>query len=390
MKLSEQSWLEYIRRLARLSEAAGQAMGAWLAQHGTADVEAVTDYAYALAAKYGEGSAELACQMYDALAAAAGKQLPPAVPAATAAYGDAAELVRAVRGSAPLLQNGVSRLVKRAGADTTLQNALRDGAEFAWVPHGDSCPFCIALASRGWQRMSEHALKNGHAEHIHANCDCEYAVRFDGKSGVAGYDPEQYLAQYRAADGDLNAMRRAQYAENKDKINAQKRDAYAARMRRKAAEQIKEENGKDVLSEYLENAAPGKGSFVYDDGYKAGKHQDEIKTAQWLHDHLGGDIVLLQESGGLYEKTPDYMWRGKYWELKTTTTEKSADSAVRSAMKQISENPGGIILNYGNHEISIKQVEAIIRNRLARYEQGAADVLVLKDGELISALRHKK
>ena len=53
-----------------------------------------------------------------------------------------------------------------------LKNAVRDGAEWAWVPHGDTCPFCITLASNGWQKASRKVLKGGHAEHIHANCDC--------------------------------------------------------------------------------------------------------------------------------------------------------------------------------------------------------------------------
>ena len=56
----------------------------------------------------------------------------------------------------------VGRLVKQAGADTTPQNALRVGAEFAWVPSGDTCAFCITLASRGWQRASRKAVKGGH------------------------------------------------------------------------------------------------------------------------------------------------------------------------------------------------------------------------------------
>ncbi len=64
---------------------------------------------------------------------------------------------------------------------------------------------------------------------LHANCDCTYAVRFDSRTTIAGYDPDRYLEQYRAANGDLNAMRRAQYQENKDEINAQKREAYQAR-----------------------------------------------------------------------------------------------------------------------------------------------------------------
>lgn len=125
--------------------------------------------------------------------------------------------------------NGVSRLVKRAGADTTLKNAVRDGAEWAWVPHGDTCPFCITLASNGWQKASSKVLKGGHAQHIHANCDCEFAIRFDHNTTVAGYDPEKYLAQYNAAGGDINKMRRIDYAARKDAINAQKRAAYVAR-----------------------------------------------------------------------------------------------------------------------------------------------------------------
>ena len=75
----------------------------------------------------------------------------------------------------------------------------------------DTCAFCITLVCRGWQHASEATLKGGHAEHIHANCDCEYAIRFGGYSTVAGYDPEKYLQQYRAAGSDVKAMRRMDY-----------------------------------------------------------------------------------------------------------------------------------------------------------------------------------
>ena len=164
----------------------------------------------------GEGSAELAAQMYDAIAAAEEVFVPTAEPAATASYGEVARMVNGTRTSPPQLQSGVSRLVKRAGADTTLKNARRDGAQWAWVPHGDTCPFCITLASRGWQTASAKTLKRDHAEHIHSNCDCEFAVRFRSGTNVAGYDPEKYLKQYRDAGSDVNAMRRIDYAARKD------------------------------------------------------------------------------------------------------------------------------------------------------------------------------
>ena len=220
--------------LARLNQRAGQLMADYIAAHGTVDTDALIAYAHALVTKYGEGSAELACQMYDALAAAARAGVPAAEPAEPASYGEIARMVQATKASPPQIQSGVSRLVKRAGADTTLKNALRDGAEFAWVPQADTCAFCLTLASRGWQKSSQAAIKDGHAEHIHANCDCEYAVRFDASTTVAGYDPEQYLAAYESAEGrtyqeKLNALRRAHYAENRKKITAQKRAAYATR-----------------------------------------------------------------------------------------------------------------------------------------------------------------
>lgn len=232
MQITANAWNEYITRLSRLNRKAGQLMRQYIDTHGTESTDDLIAYAYGLVTKYGEGSAELACQMYDALAEAANAGVPAAEPAIPADYGEVARMVNATKDQNPAnLPNGVSRLVKRAGADTTLKNAVRDGAEWAWVPHGDTCPFCITLASNGWQKASSKVLKGGHADHIHANCDCEFAIRFDHNTTVAGYDPEKYLKQYRDAGGDINKMRRVNYAANKERINAQKRAAYAERQK---------------------------------------------------------------------------------------------------------------------------------------------------------------
>lgn len=201
--------------------------------------ESTIDYAYALSSKYGEGAASLAAEMYDAIAQAEGVTLPPAIPATTATRMELNAAIRAEYAAShneDLFSSIVGRHVKRAGADTMLQNAVRDRAEFAWVPAGDTCAFCRILASRGWQRQSKKAAAR-HAEHIHSNCDCQYAVRFNSSGGPRGYDPDRYLAEYDAMPGSrkdkLNAMRRADYAENADEINAQKRAAYAKRQEAK-------------------------------------------------------------------------------------------------------------------------------------------------------------
>lgn len=273
MQITANAWNEYITRLSRLNRKAGQLMRQYIDTHGTGDADALITYAAALVTKYGEGSAELACQMYDALAEAANAGVPAAEPAAPADYGEVARMVNATKNQNPAnLPNGVSRLVKRAGADTTLKNAVRDGAEWAWVPHGDTCPFCITLASNGWQKASSKVLKGGHAEHIHANCDCEFAIRFDHNTTVAGYDPEKYLKQYRDAGGDINKMRRVNYAANKERINAQKRAAYALRHLRDAGLGDIIETEKAViqirkLNEYLLKPGAKHSKEFFDVGY---------------------------------------------------------------------------------------------------------------------------
>ena len=254
-QIPSKTWLNYVARLAKLNEKAGQLMQAYTEAHETADAAALISYAYGLVTKYGEGSAALACEMYDALAELQGAHVPAAEPAETAEYSEVARMVNATRNSTPQLKSGVSRLVKRAGADTTLKNALRDGAEFAWVPSGDTCAFCLTLASRGWQRASRKAIKGGHAEHIHANCDCTYAIRFDPEVNVEGYDPDAYLKAYRDAGSDVNELRRIHYAENRERINAQKRAAYAARNEKKLSttegksDKIELDNDRYVIAE---------------------------------------------------------------------------------------------------------------------------------------------
>lgn len=248
MTLSKKTWDNYIAKLRKVNEKSAELMEKYLATHDVSTREgrkAMLDYAHALATRYGEGAAELACQMYDMMADASGVMLDPAEPAETATY---REVARAVQGEMLRTDDNVQiasvigRMVKLAGADTTLKNALRDGAEFAWIPSGDTCPFCIMLASRGWQRASKNAIKNGHAEHIHANCDCSYQIRFDPNTQVSGYDPDKLREQFEAGGGTqserINALRRQHYAANKDYINAQKRAAYARKNNRLEDERV--------------------------------------------------------------------------------------------------------------------------------------------------------
>lgn len=237
MYISTKDWLSFVNKLSKINHVAADEIVDYVRHNGFADTDALVEYCYRICSYYGTASASLSAMMYDTVGELEGMFYPPAELAENPSYG---EVAKAVHGTLKTSKNeneiagAVSRLVKRTGQDTILKNAERDRAQFAWIPSGDTCAFCITLASRGWQNISKNAFKNGHAEHIHSNCDCTYMIRHSEDFDVAGYDPQKYEDMYFDADGSkpkdkINSMRRKYYAENKDEINAQKREAYAER-----------------------------------------------------------------------------------------------------------------------------------------------------------------
>ena len=149
-------------------------------------------------------------------------------------------------------------------------------------------------------------------------------------------------------------------------------------------------NGLDVTKEYLEKAVPGEGTITRDEEYDESIHKNEIAFADWLHDNFGGNIHLLSESTEKGKKTPDYLWNGKLWDLKNVTSEKAANSAIRKGIRQIAENPGGIILDYGDKSISLNELITVINKRMNWYEEKQIDIMIIQNGKVVSILRYKK
>ena len=236
--ISKDKWRRYVDKLAAIDNRAAAEMEKYIEIHGLADGNALIEYAYGLATKYGEASAELACEMYDLMAQTQRADVPAAVPAETATMEEVARDVGWAKYHSPSqIPSKVGRFARQAGADTMLHNAERDGVQWAWVPMGDTCAFCITLASRGWQYASDAVKRGRHASHIHANCDCTFAIAHNEKAKRDYdyiYDPNRYKEMYDGAEGKtpaekINSLRRIRYQENREYINAQKRDAYQAR-----------------------------------------------------------------------------------------------------------------------------------------------------------------
>lgn len=101
----------------------------------------------------------------------------------------------------------------------------------------------------------------------------------------------------------------------------------------------------DVTDRYIRSAAPKQGNIIFDIGYSESRHKNEIKTADWLFETFGGEIRLLRESETKNQTTPDFLWNGKCRELKAVHSVNGADKLLQHALKQIRNNPGGVIIN---------------------------------------------
>lgn len=146
----------------------------------------------------------------------------------------------------------------------------------------------------------------------------------------------------------------------------------------------------DVTKEYFANATPGKGTMRFDDTYEISRHKEEVKIAGIIHKYLGGDIFLLTEQNDSNIKTPDYFWLEHLWELKTISTAKAADGAVRRGIEQILKNPGGIIIDISSVKDNFSEIIEIIDRRISRKGDigSTLDVIFIKNDQIFKIIRY--
>lgn len=109
--------------------------------------------------------------------------------------------------------NGVlDRLVKKLGRESIVHAADSDPKKPRWarVPHGQTCAWCLMLASRGWVYLD--AQSAGAARQWHADCDCQIVPAWGKKTPkIAGYDPDALYAQYEAARDAVVARKQGKH-----------------------------------------------------------------------------------------------------------------------------------------------------------------------------------
>lgn len=126
----------------------------------------------------------------------------------------------------------------------------------------------------------------------------------------------------------------------------------------------KYKNFKDVTKDYFDNSTKFKGNIDYESNSLYLRSKNEKIIAHILFSNFGGDIFLIDErlhnNEGLI---PDAIWLENYWEFKKTSSYHSIEKGVRKAIKQIKDNPGGIVL-YIVEDLDIYQTINMINKRI--------------------------
>lgn len=240
--ITKKQWNNYIGILRKINDKASNEVLLWMKYNGgdgllntairDSNGNNLIDISYMVAQKYGNASASVAVEMCQAMAELS-EMITPAELAELPTYSEVAKTVNGVLKTSQNreeISSAVGRLVKKTGMQTTLKMAKTYKAQFAWIPSGETCPYCMMLASRGWEYGGNINMVG--ELHLHANCDCNYAVRYDNTE-VEGYDPDKLYDEWHDAYVDagknttdaLNLMRREDYAKNKKIISKQKASA---------------------------------------------------------------------------------------------------------------------------------------------------------------------
>lgn len=204
------------------------------------------------------------------------------------------------------------------------------------------------------------------------NCRCTLIAAVDGVDTSDGLR--------RTRDGLISDVTYAQWEASKQGYSGKQLSPY---------HMGSEKSAKDVTKKYIDSAKPRMGKVRYENGYRSKNHKEEINGANQIRELFGGKIVLLKESQTPGMKMPDMLWKGKQWEIKSISTEKAADSALRKAIKQIHGNQGGVIFDVADGIDKQKLID-VLDARATRSKSFNADIIALHNGSALFVRRYKK
>lgn len=201
----------YTRSLEQLSAASQQALAERIAQVDFSDLTAAANELVEVMEAYcgysADAAAQIAAAFYNGMSMLQTGFPYDAIPI-SAHVAEGTERAtrgifqRAVDGDIPSMTTQLlMRLdyeTKRAAGQTVLDNVAGDPRKprYARVPDGgETCSFCIMLASRGFVYRSRATA--GELNHYHAHCRCRIVPGFGSDPAAEGYDPDFWYRLYK-------------------------------------------------------------------------------------------------------------------------------------------------------------------------------------------------
>lgn len=273
--------------------------------------------------------------------------------------------------------------MRRAANQCIAHNASRDPKKptYARVPVGETCGFCLMLASFGYQYTSEEA-----ASHAHRNCNCRIVPSF-GEAEVRGYDHDAMYGRFNdcmAAIGGRQGIR-AEW----NSLPEDEREAYIKKHGGKAGKAFDAYVNKRVSQE-IESRDP--------EWFATGKEPEPkyTKPRSALEAHEKKGVDWLKGNGFALETVPedpkaeanlDLKMNGRLWEMKNVTNAKSSvkNQIARARKKWLKMGSPGeayIVLTMDGCEDPIEDVAETVAS-MGSYRQ----VLIVGDS---GVLRIKK
>lgn len=185
--------------------------------HDGMSVEDVTQTAVRIAEKYSMLGCELGAQWYDLCSELAGLDVDPAYlpdpDIETIEKGANAAAGASRRGDYGAFNNFLNNMVMTSIRETGTANLWRDyerglaPGRWARVPVGETCAWCIMLASQGAWYLSEQSALGSEPGHYHSDCDCVAVFHADAND-ISGYtDLMTYKQMYYDAENARVANR---------------------------------------------------------------------------------------------------------------------------------------------------------------------------------------
>lgn len=193
--------------------------------HEGMTVDEVVDIAAQVAYKYSMLGEELGAQWYDLCSQLAGIDADDAYLPEVDAQGIAQRASTVAKSGGDVksvfnefLSNQIQESIRRTGTANLWRDYERGLTPGKWarVTVGDTCAWCLMLASQGaWYLTEKSALTSKHGGNYHQNCNCIAVYHADPES-ISGYTKlEEYKQMYYDAD-DMriaNARGKEEYPE---------------------------------------------------------------------------------------------------------------------------------------------------------------------------------